>query len=288
MNSASTPIGATWPIHTKWRSSVVGEQDEPPCETVMFDMANGSETVGGRELPRGNATDASESVPESFVTSGGFSTLEGIAQRQANERVLGARIGEGGKSMVRISPADELFGQKDIPEQRTNVHPSQSAKSLLQDSFQLSPPTNLDPSHPTTSFSANQMTQIAHAVGLEMLLASYSMLEDLLRKARVGSGGHPVTSRYPTGRSSLPSVAVSLMGDSVASQSDHSLPTLTETEGINVVVSEDVLKEPCSSKQADAGLGTGPEGCEKVGNVSLETLQQVKSKEKQKKSCIWK
>ena len=48
----------------------------------------------------------------------------------------------------------------------------------------MNPPTNLDPSHATTSFSADQMIQFARAVGLEVSLASYSMPEDLLLKVR--------------------------------------------------------------------------------------------------------
>ena len=50
----------------------------------MFDVASGSGTVGDVGLSKGNATNTGEGVPESFVTSGGFSTVEGIAQRQAD------------------------------------------------------------------------------------------------------------------------------------------------------------------------------------------------------------
>ena len=39
------------------------------------------------------------------------------------------------------------------------------------------------------------MIQFARVVGLEVSLASYSMLDDLLLKARGGSGAYPVTSR---------------------------------------------------------------------------------------------
>ena len=60
------------------------------CKAVMFDVASGSGTVGGVELLRRNVTNPSEGVAESFVTSGGFSTLESIAQRQADERFVGA------------------------------------------------------------------------------------------------------------------------------------------------------------------------------------------------------
>ena len=79
------------------------------------------------------------------------------------------------------------------------------------------------------------------------------------------------------------------MGDSVASRSVHSLPTITETEGTNVIVSEDVMEKPCSSRQADVRLAMGTECSEKPGTDSLKTLQQIKSSQKKKKSpsCKW-
>ena len=115
-----------------------------------------------------------------------------------------------------------MLGQEAAAEEKTRYYPSQSAKSLLKEYFELNPLTYLDPSHATTSFSANQMIQFALAVGLEVSLASYSMLEDLLLKARGGSGAHPTTSRYPARKSPVPSVAGSLLGDSVGSRSAYS------------------------------------------------------------------
>ena len=67
--------------------------DEPVCKAVVFDVASGSGNVGGAGLSKSNDTNTSEGVPESFVTSGGFSALEGIAQRQVDERVVDARVG---------------------------------------------------------------------------------------------------------------------------------------------------------------------------------------------------
>ena len=127
-------------------------------------------------------------------------------------------------------------------------------------------PTHLNPSHPTTCFSTDQMIWFARAVVLEVSLASYSILEDLLLKARGRSGAHPVTSRYPAGKSRFPSVAGSSMGDSVASRSVFSLPTFSETEGMSVIVSGDVVEEPFSSRQADARLAMGTESTEKLGS----------------------
>ena len=147
----------------------------------------------------------------------------------------------------------------------------------------------MDPSHVTTSFSADQTIQFARAVGLEVSLASYSMLEDLMLKARGGSGAHPMTSRYPAVRSPFPSFAGSSMGDSVASGSADWLSTLTEIEGGDVIMGGGVAEEPCSSRQADARLGMVGENRERPGTESSKTLQKIKSSQKKKKShsCKW-
>ena len=216
----------------------------------MFDVTSGSGAVGGVELSRWNATNTSEGVLESFVTSGGFSTRS-IALCQADERFVGARMHDEREGMVSIPPVDEMFGQDDIPKERTKYYPSQSAKGLLKDFSKLNRPTHLDLRYPTTSFSADQMIQFARAEALVVSLASYSMLEDLLLKTRGVSGACPVTSRYHVGRSPFPSVVGTSMGDGVAFRLVYSLPTITETEGTFVVVSGNVLEEPCSSRQAD-------------------------------------
>ena len=271
------------------RNSVLSKQEELPCKTVLFDVTSRCGTVGDGELPRGNATNASESVSESFVTSGGFSTLKGIARQQADDRVVGGRIDEKRESMVRIPPVDELFRQEAIPKERTKYYPSQSANILMKNFFERNPTTHLDSSHPTTSFNADQMIQFARAIGLQVSLASYSKLEDLLLKARGGSAAYPVTSRYLARKSPFPCVAGSSMGDSVASRSVYLLPAITETEGTNVIVSGDVLEEPCSSRQADVSLAMGTEGSEKRGSDCLKTLQQFNSSQKKKKMhlCKW-
>ena len=180
----STPKRAVWPIYSKRRSNVLRESDEPTCKAVGFDVASGSGAVGGVGLSKEGISALSEGVSESVMTSGGFSTLEGIVRRQTDEGFGGTRMGGGGEGTVRIPPVDEMLGQEVAAKERTRYYPSQSAKSLLKECFEKNPPTQLDPSHPTTSFSADQMIQFARAVGLEVSLASYSMLEDLLLKSK--------------------------------------------------------------------------------------------------------
>ena len=82
-----------------------------------------------------------------------------------------------------------------------------------------------------------------------------------------------MTSRYPAGKSPLSSVAGSSIGNSVASRSVFSMPTITETEGTNVIVSGVALWEPCFSRQGDVRLAMGTKVSEKPGTDSVETLQ---------------
>ena len=90
------------------------------------------------------------------------------------------------------------------------------------------------------------MIQFAPAVGLEVSLASYGMLEGLLLKAGGGGGVQSVGSRHSNARSPIPSVAGSSWGDSIASRTNYSLPTVTETDVSNVVGGGELLQEPCS------------------------------------------
>ena len=288
-NVTSTTERAAWPIYSKRRTSVLKVPYEPVCKAVVFDVASGNGTVGGVELSRENVTDASEGVPESFVTSGVFSILEGIVRHQADERFVSARIGSEGEGVVRIPPVEERLLEEATTKEKTKYSHGPSARNLLIEYFELHPPTHLDSSHATTSFSADQLIKLARAVGLEVSLASYSMLEDLLLKARGGSGGHPMASRYPAGWSPFPIVAESSVSDSAASRSALSLPTITETEGMDVSVGGVVVEESCSSRQADARLAMGIESIERPGTDSLKTLQQIKSSQKKKKSrsCKW-
>ena len=288
-NITSTPKTAAWPLYTKRRSSVLCEQDELPCKAVMFDVAGGSGTVGGREMPRGSAINGREGVPESFVTSGGFSSLEGIVRRQADERFVGARIDQEGEGMVCIPPVGQVVWARSHTEGEEKIITQSVGEKFAERFCKICPPTNLDPSYLTPSFNADQINQIAQTIGLDVTLASYTMLEDLLLKARGGSVAHPVRSGHPAGSSPFPSFAGSSMGNSVASRSVHSLPTITETEGNNVIVSGDVLDEPRSSIQADVRLAMGTEASEKPRTDSLKMLQQIKSSGMEKKSrlCKW-
>ena len=155
----STPVRGLWPIYSKRRSSVLGRHGAPPCISIRF---RGSDTIGAVEsgnLSQICITEVSGGVEGSDFTCGGFSILEAIAKKQADERDGGLYELSSGDGMVRVPRVESIVEQEGVGGEKNRYYPSQSAKSLLKDFFELNPPTQLDPSHPTTGFSADQMYQ---------------------------------------------------------------------------------------------------------------------------------
>ena len=284
----STPVKGLWPTYSKRRSSVLGEHGAPPCKFIRFGVFDTIGVADSGNLSKSCVNEVSGGVAGSAFTSGDFSTLEAIAKKRADNR--DGRLYElsSGDGMVRVPRVESIVEQEGVGGQKSRFYPSQSAKSLLKVFFELNPPTHLDPSHPITSFSADQLIRFTRAVRLEVSLASYGMLEDLLLKARVGGGDQPVGSRHSIGRSPFPSVAGSSWGDSFASRTNYSLPTVTETDNSNVVAGGESLQEPCSSRQSDARSAVEHVGGEKFGSDSLKTLQEIKRGEKKRRSKMWK
>ena len=80
---------------------------------------------------------------------------------------------------VDLAPLEELNTQEKFLQQSKN-YPSQAAKTLLKELFELNPPTVLDPGHSTNSLSADEKKQFVSAVVLKVSLASHVLLEELL------------------------------------------------------------------------------------------------------------
>ena len=118
------------------------------------------------------------------------------------------------------------------------------------------------------------MIKFAKAVGLQVSLASFGLPEDLLLKpnliGRVGGG------KKASSRSAFSSCAGTSVGDSVASRSVYSLPTITESTKSEQV--EMGFLEPRSSCQADETLSSVPVVHDKSGTDSLKTLKELKTK----------
>ena len=178
---------------------MLGGHEASSCKTLTFGVPGAIESVEGGNLSRNGITEVSGGVEGSDFTSGGFSILKAIARKRADELDGGLRELWSGDSMVRVPQVESIVERERVRGEKSRYCPSQSAKSLLEDFFELNPPTHLDPSHPATSFSVDQMIQFARAKGLEVSLASYGTLEDLLLKARVGVGNQPAGSRHSIG-----------------------------------------------------------------------------------------
>ena len=241
--ATSTPVKGLRPIDSRC-AVVLGGHETPSCKSIRFGVPGAIESVEGGNLSPGGITEVSAGVQGIDFISGGFPTLEAIAKKRADERDGGLFELSSCDGMVRVPRVESIVEQERVGGEKSTYYPSQSAKSLLTDSFELNPPTHLDPSHPTTSFSADQMIQFARAVGLEDSLASYGMLEVLLLKARVGGGDQRVGSRHLIGRSPFPRVAGSSWGDSVAPWTKYSLPTVTETDTSNYAAGGNHCRSP--------------------------------------------
>ena len=168
---------------------------------------------------------------------------------------------------------------------RSKYYPSESARTLLKECFADNPPVQLDPHQQLTGLSSDQMIQFARAIGLEVSLATFGMLEDVPLK-RGGKTGRNVGDKR-SGRSGSFSRAGSTVLESVASRSFYSVPTIPETFGSDPSAG-DFTQQPCSSRQADVALDFSPtEVTEIIDTDGLKTLGQIRS-DAQKKGNLYK
>ena len=68
--------------------------------------------------------------------------------------------------------------------QRRKFHPSQTAKASLKNSFAVNPPNVLELAQTTSSLTSNQMIPFALLLGVEVTLAAFGLLGDLLARSR--------------------------------------------------------------------------------------------------------
>ena len=124
------------------------------------------------------------------------------------------------------------------------------------------------------------MIQFARAIGLEVSLATFGMLEDVLLKIG-GKTGRNVGEKG-SGKSVSLSTSGSTLMESVASRSFYSLPTITESFDSDRLAN-DLSQQPCSSRQADAALGFSQTEVTEINDTdSLKTLGQIRSDARKK------
>ena len=163
---------------------------------------------------------------------------------------------------------------------RSKYYPSESARALLKGCFADNPPVQLDPHQQLTGMSWDQMIQFARAIGLEVSLATFGMLEDVFLKIGKKTGRNVVEKA--NGRSVSPSRSRCTVMESVASGSFYSLPTITESFDSDRLVG-DLSQQPYSSRQVDAALDFSRTEVTAINDTdSLKTLGQIRSDARKK------
>ena len=257
-----------------------GVADERPSKSVAFEVDDsGGKSFCDRYTVFG-VSDAGQSFPSSSRpddTEYGTSELESIARRRVGS-LSGGRVFEVAESdLPAVSGATVQPG---LGAGRSKYYPSESARTLLKECFADYPPLQLDPRQQVTGMSSDQMIQFARAVGLEVSLATFGMLEDVDLKTggKTGRNVGEKGSEQSAARSSSGSTVM----ETVAWRSFYSLPTITESFDSDRLVG-DLSQQPCSSRQADAALGSSRTEVNVFNDTdSLKTLDQIRSDARKK------
>ena len=207
------------------------------------------------------------------MTEFGLTELEAMARAEADQKGPCLNVGSSNE-FFRVPTLGSSTLLTVVEATRTKFYPSQSPKSLLKDFFQLNPFTHMVAAHQTTSLTPDQMIQLTKAFGLEVPLASFGMLEDLLLKFRLIAGKSGDVEKACE-KSSFPGPAGIVTFKSVTSVSVYSLPTISvsvEIERVAVIGSHD----PCLHREVDEALSSVRAACGRSRIDSLKTLNKVK------------
>ena len=252
----------------------VGAADERRSKSVafQFDDAGGRLSSGRCELV--GVSDSGQSFPSSSRpddTEYGTSELESIARKRVGD--VSGRVCEAAGLDLPCSSRTTM--QRDMGAGRSKYYPSVSARTLLKECFADNPPVQLDPHQQLTGMSSDQKIQFARALGLEVSLATFGMLKDVLLK--IGEKAGRNVGDKSSGQSGSFSRAKSTVVESVASRSFYSLTTITESFGSDRSAGG-VTQQPCSSRQADAALDFFRTEVTEINDTdSLKTIGQIRS-----------
>ena len=280
-------------VHDSGKRKTKSSETETKCvlrpKIVAFEIGDGSdeESLGFRnEIERANPGNSclSSDCADRTLTEFGLSELELMARAKAQEMGPESHV-VSSNGLVRVPTIGSPGGPPDANAVRTKYYPGQFAKSFLKDFFEHNPPTHSDATHKKTSFSADQIIEFARAVGLEVSLASFGMLEDLLLKTNlIGRGGGGGRGKASS-RSAFSSCTGTSVGDSVASRSVYWLPTITETTETEQLALG--FQEPFSSRQVDKALSNVAVVRDESGTDSLKNLKEIKTEIVRKASKLF-
>ena len=259
-----------------------GVADERPSKSVAFDIDDAVGRLFSERCTLVGVSDAGQSFPSSSRpddTDYGTSELESFARR---------RVGDlsGGGGRVCETAESDIPGfsgatvQPGLGAGRSKYYPSESARTLLKGCFSDNPPVQLDPHQQLTGMSSDQMMQFARAIGLEVFVATFGMLEDVLLKIGKKTGRN--VGEKGSGRPVSLSRSGSTVMESVTSRSFYSLPTITESFDSDRLAG-DLSQQPCSSRQEDAALDFSRTEVTEINVTdSLKTLGQIRSDARKK------
>ena len=257
-----------------------GVADERPSKSVAFDIDDAGGRLFSERCTLVGVSDAGQSFPSSSRpddTDHGTSELESIARRRVGDLSRG-RVCETAESHVPGFSGATV--QPGLGAGRSKYYPSESARTLLKECFADNPPVQLDPQQQLTGLSSDQMIHFARAIGLQVSLATFGMLEDVFLKIGKKTGRN--VGDKGSGRSVSLSRSTSTVMESVASRSFYSLPTITESFDSDHLVGG-LSQQPCSSRQADAALGFSRTEVTEINDTdSLKTLGQIRSDARKK------
>ena len=160
----------------------IGVADERPSKSVAFEIDDAGGRLSCERCTLVGVSDAGQSFPSSSRpddTDYGTSELESIARR---------RVGDVSERRVCEAAGLDLPGSSGATVQpglgagRLKKYPSESARTLLKECFAANPLVQKDPHQQLTGMSSDQIIQFARAIGLEVSLATFGMLEDVLLK----------------------------------------------------------------------------------------------------------
>ena len=180
----------------------LGLADERPSKSVAFEV----DDSGGKSFCDRYTVIGVSDAGQLFPSSSRPDDTESIARRRVGS-LSGGRVFEAVESNLPALSGATV--QPGLVAGRSKYYPSESARTLLKECFADNPPVQLDPHQQVTGKSSDQMIQFARAVGLEVSLATFGMLEDVLLKI----GGK--TGRNVGERGSGQSVSHSRSGSTV-------------------------------------------------------------------------
>ena len=205
-------------------------------KSVAFHLDNAGRILSSAGCELVGVSDAGQSFPSSprpDDTDYGTSELESIARRRVDD-VSERGVFEGAGIGLPCSSGKTV--QHGLRTGRPKRNPREYARTLLKECFADNLPLQLDPHQQLTGMSSDQMIQFVRAIGLEVSLVAFGIMEDVLLKIG-GKTGRNVGDKG-SGQSPSVSSAGSTAIERVASRSFNSLPTTTELFGSDPLASD--------------------------------------------------